>query len=221
VGRLEGREYPLGLQMHGFYGQLREWMGLENLSVAFYDQPELVRAMVAFWESFLIETGAKALAEVEVDFVRLWEDMSFKSGPLVSAAVFREFFTPAYRRVVAHFKTHDIPVIQVDSDGNVGLLIELLTEAGVNGLHPFERAAGNDLMALREKHPQLIMLGGVDKRALAQGKKAIEKEMTQVIRPLVAKGRFVPHVDHAVPPDVSLEDFSYYLDLKRDMLEKG
>ena len=32
--------------------------------------------------------------------------------------------------------------------------------------------------------------------------------------PLVADGRFIPTVDHGVPPDVSLDDFRYYLERK-------
>ena len=35
--------------------------------------------------------------------------------------------------------------------------------------------------------------------------------------PLVAQGRFIPTVDHGVPPDVSLADFEYYLRRKCEL----
>ena len=33
----------------GLYGQLRAWMGIENLSYAFYDYPDMIRDMVEHW----------------------------------------------------------------------------------------------------------------------------------------------------------------------------
>jgi uroporphyrinogen decarboxylase len=32
------------------------------------------------------------------------------------------------------------------------------------------------------------------------------------------EGGFIPTIDHSVPPDVSLADFMYYLELKRKVL---
>ena len=38
------------------------------------------------------------------------------------------------------------------------------------------------------------------------------------MRPLIAEGGFVPTVDHTVPPDVSWENFSYYMASKAKLL---
>jgi hypothetical protein len=51
--------------------------------------------------------------------------------------------------------------------------------------------------------------------ALAAGKEAIRKEIAR-IAPVVREGGWIPHLDHRVPPDVSLEDYRCYLALKRD-----
>jgi len=214
------RDYPMGLQMHGFYGQLREWMGFENLSLAFYDQPELISEMTAFWGDFLIATCQRALETVTVDYVRFWEDMSYNAGMMCSPDIFRKFFTPHYGRVVEEFKSRGIRILQVDSDGNVRDLIRVLKEVGINGMHPFERAAGNDLLALREEHPDFLMIGGVDKRVIAKGKAAIRTEMEFISR-LAQQGNFIPHFDHGVPPDISFENFRYYNELKLRVLEQA
>ena len=58
----------------------------------------------------------------------------------------------------------------VDTDGNCEILIPLFLEAGVTGLFPFEVRAGMDIEKIREKYPNLIILGGIDKIALAKGK---------------------------------------------------
>ena len=216
----QNRNYPMGLQMHGFYGQLREWMGFETLSMAFYDQPELVAEMTAFWADFLIATCKRALETVEVDYVRFWEDMSYNAGMMCSPDIFRQFFTPHYCRVVEELKSHGIRILQVDSDGNVGDLIRVMKEVGINGMHPFERASSNDMLALRAEHPGFLMLGGVDKREIAKGKDAIRKEM-EFIERLAMQGNFIPHFDHGVPPDISFENYKYYNELKLKILEKA
>jgi hypothetical protein len=61
------------------------------------------------------------------------------------------------------------------------------------------------------------MIGGIDKRVLTQNKEAIETELHTKM-PLIHKGGFIPTVDHAVPPDVSLENFIYYLNRKRELI---
>ena len=53
------------------------------------------------------------------------------------------------------------------------------------------------------------MAGGIDKRALAKDKKAIDKELEQVPW-LLDQGGYIPMLDHDVPPDVSWENFVYY-----------
>jgi uroporphyrinogen decarboxylase len=37
--------------------------------------------------------------------------------------------------------------------------------------------------------------------------------------PLIEEGGFIPTVDHLVPPDVSWDNFRYYWDLKRALLD--
>jgi len=50
---------------------------------------------------------------------------------------------------------------------------------------------------------------------LFAGKEAIDKEIKR-ITPLVEQGGFIPHVDHRCPPDVTYENYLYYLKRKRE-----
>ena len=61
-------------------------------------------------------------------------------------------------------------------------------------------------MILGEK---VALRGYFDKRALIAGKSAIDEECER-ITPLLKRGRFIPHTDHRVPPDVSWENYRYY-----------
>jgi uroporphyrinogen decarboxylase len=144
--------------------------------------------------------------------------MSFKNGPLVSPEMFRRFFLPHYKRFVAFLRGHGLRIVMVDTDGDAEALLPLFIEADVDGFGPAERAAGMDPLAVRRKYGRdVVMVGGVDKRALACGRRAIDAEVSR-LAPLIAEGGFIPTIDHAVPPDVPLDDFRYYLDVKRRLI---
>lgn len=73
---------------------------------------------------------------------------------------------------------------------------------------------------IRKKYGKsLAFMGSIDKRGLAKGKKEIEKELLRQPPFLLQKGGYIPTVDHTIPPDVSYENFSYYLNIKRKLLE--
>ncbi len=203
----------------GFYWRAREWMGTENLSYAWYDQPELMHEMMEFVADFTIETARPLLERgVKPDYVFLNEDMSMKNGPLLSPDTYRTYIFPHLRRLVAFFKSAGVRWFVVDTDGNCELLLPLLLETGVDAIWPLERAAEMDPLAIRKKFGRSLRLwGGVDKRELAKDARAIDTHL-RTLQPLVADGGFIPTVDHLVPPDVSLANFEHYLRRKRQLL---
>ena len=205
----------------GFYWRAREWMGTENLSYAWYDQPELMHEMMGFFADFTMDCAKPILEEIEVEYFNLSEDMAMKNGPLLSPDTFRTFVFPHLKRLVEFFKSHGTRYIAVDTDGNSEALIPLYMDAGVDILWPMERAADMDPVRIRKKFGKsLRLMGGVDKREIARGKEAIDAHLT-ALAPLVEEGGFIPTVDHTVPPDVSWDNFRYYMDAKRELLAGG
>jgi uroporphyrinogen decarboxylase len=64
----------------------------------------------------------------------------------------------------------------------------------------------------------IVMWGNVDKRALTKGPDAINREIER-LRPVARQGGFVPLVDHGVPDDISLENYRYYLEKRKTILD--
>jgi len=216
------RQHPLILGHNcstlGFYWRAREWMGTENCSFAWLEQPELMREMMQFIYDFTIEVSKPILAEIDVDYLFVNEDMAMKTGPLLGPNLYREFIFPHMKRLVEWFKSHGTRYVFVDTDGNSDLLIPLLMDAGVDGIWPLERAADMDPAVLRKRYGKSLQLwGGVDKREIAQGRKAIDAHLAS-LAPLVEEGGFIPTIDHTVPPDISLDDFRYYMERKQQLL---
>ncbi len=215
VEEWNNRDYVLGVDLYnGLYMTLREWLGPEALLYAFFDTPDLIHEMLEFYTDFLIATLKRAFSDVDVDYLSLSEDIAFKNGPFLSPSQFAEFFVPCYRRLAEFVRGHGVDVLMIDSDGNAQALIPGLLEAGFNGVHPCEVAAGNNVVDLRKEYGEdLILWCGIDKRALAQGKDAIRREVEAKLPYMIEAGGYIPHIDHTVPPDVPFEAFCYYQDL--------
>ena len=71
-------------------------------------------------------------------------------------------------------------------------------------------------MRLRKQYQDLIIVGGIDKRALAKGKSEIDDEIEKT-RVLLREGGYSPCVDHGIPPDVPYENFCYFINELRKL----
>lgn len=202
----------------GFYWRAREWMGTENLSYAWYDQPDLMHEMMEFYADFTIACAKPILEKIDVEYFNLNEDFAMKNGPLLSPDTFRKFIFPHLKRLVKFFKANGTRYIVLDSDGNPEALIPMLMDAGIDVIWPLERASDMDPVKIRKKFGKnLRLMGGVDKRELTKDKAAIDAHL-RALAPLIEEGGFIPTVDHTVPPDVSWENFIYYMDVKHRLL---
>ena len=219
IEELRIRDCPLILTLAGsFFGWMRDWMGLERLLYTYYDDPGLIHEMAEYMEWFTIEVARELVSNVHYDCVNFWEDMAMKTGPLISPRLFREFIAPHYRRVVDFYRSHGVELFAVDSDGCMDQLIPLFMDVGVTVFHPMEAAAGMDPVAVRRKYGRQVgMWGGIDKRALRGSHEEIEAEVRSRVPELIASGGYVPFIDHHVPPDISLENYSYYQNLLRSI----
>jgi len=206
----QGRPIQIGYACDtGMYGAVRWLLGDEECLLAFIAQPDLIADIMNHMTDVILAVYEKVAAEVRIDMIHWWEDFCGRQGPLISPAHFRQFIGPCYGRVKDFADRHEIPVISVDTDGQPDLAIAPMMEGGVNFIFPFEVAAGCDVRQVRRKYPHLGMLGGIDKRALAAGKEAIDAELARVA-PVISSNRYIADLDHQVPPDVSWENFCYY-----------
>lgn len=206
-------DHPYIYHIHGFYWTMRQWLGFEGLSVAFYDMPELIDEMLDFILDFNIRLLRAHLSNAKIDNLMINEDMAYKTASMVSPKVVREKFVPRYRELVQEAKGLCADKVYVDCDGHISELIPLWIESGIDGTSPIEMASEQDIVDYAERYPNFRFLGGIDKRKLSRGLKEIEEEILPKAEKLHARGGWIPAVDHAVPPDVPLENFKHMIDL--------
>jgi len=216
---LRNSDLPVILALNrgaSLYGSLREMMGIEALSVLFYDDLGQVVEMMDTMTELCLNCIDALFDDYVPDAVCLWEDMAYRAGSLLSANHVRELMVPRYKLITAKLKEKGVPCILLDSDGDISELIPLWLESGIDGVVPMEGQAGMDVALYREKYPKLLMMGGVNKAELAKGKDAVEREI-QKVRRTIATGGYVPFFDHGLPHDVSWDSFVYFVERLKEI----
>jgi uroporphyrinogen decarboxylase-like protein len=196
----------------GGYMFLRSAIGPEEILYAFYDMPDVLHDMMKHWTKLCDTALEKVQEKVELDELWLAEDICYKTAMLISPDTFREFLTPYYQEVINNARSRQSKKIYVavDTDGYAPASIPVYLEVGLDIMVPFEVASECDVVKIGRDYPELILMGGIDKRVLAAGKDAIEAHLQHVIPAMVKRGGYVPTCDHGVPVNVSFESYSYY-----------
>lgn len=214
----EKRDFPVGMNLLSLYGNARNYMGVENISYALYDDPMLVEEIIEHQAFLALEMLRKVFAEgIKLNWVWIWEDMCFNKGPLVSPKWVKECMVPRYRKVVDLLLENGTEALICDCDGNIDALMPIWLDVGINATYPLECAAGMDARVYRKKFgDNLIIFGNVDKRALAGSKQDIDQEVAKVKELIGHSGYFV-NADHHIPPDVSYENIVYFINEVRKL----
>lgn len=72
-----------------------------------------------------------------------------------------------------------------------------------------------DPVALRRTFGKsLRMLGGFDKRLVAQGQSAIDAEFRR-LQPVIEEGGYLQAIDHSVSADISWDNYRHFVDALR------
>jgi hypothetical protein len=213
-------DIPLGLSCGSLYGNIRNMLGVEELSYVAVDDPDLYTEIIDTVADLCFRTAEKALGTgVAFDFAHYWEDICFRSGPLVNPLVFREKVAPHYRRISNLLATHGIDIVSLDCDGCIDLLVPIWLESGVNTMFPIEVGTWNASIApWRQQYgKELRGVGGMDKRVFAQDKAAVDREIDR-LRALVSLGGYIPCPDHRIAPDADFGLVAYYCERFRGVM---
>lgn len=190
--------------------------GTETAALLLYDAFELVDELFERLNSIALDGIRRAAALGPLHIICFGEDIAFKNGPFMSPAMNRRLLVPRYRKIMDLARAHGCDIAQFGSDGDFRLLLPDYLAVGVNTVEPCEVAAGMRPAELRRQFGRdLRIMGGIDKREVARGPRAIDREIERN-RPVIEDGGFLPYVDHSFSADISFANFRYYVrSLKR------
>jgi len=200
----------------GGYMYLRSLIGPEELPYALYDMPDLIHDCMQAWLALADAVIARHQRHLTLDEIFFAEDICYNHGLLISPEMMRRFLLPYYQQLIANARSRQLDrsrrlFVHVDTDGLVVPVIPIYRRAiGMDVMCPFEVAAGNDVVRIGRQYPDLVILGGIDKRVLASGPKRIDAFLQRVLPVMRRRGGYVPTCDHGVPAEVPYEDYLYY-----------
>ena len=130
----------------------------------------------------------------------------------------KEFVLPYYKKISDFLKSKKIGTFLVDTDGDCNELVPMFIEAGVTGMYPMEVSAGMDVVSLRKKYPDFLLMGGIPKFDICYGPKKID-EILEPVKWLLQQGGFIPFGDHLIPPEVGWKEFRYYREKLNNIID--
>jgi Uroporphyrinogen decarboxylase (URO-D) len=197
-----------------------------------YLRSTFVRGEVQFLMDIALDPGlGKAIADkmadhligIGVEQIKRWklqdtgicinDDMAGNKGPMFSPKTFEQVFLPAYRRMIKAYKDAGARYVLLHSDGDIGCLLSMLVDAGIDGINPLERRANMNPMEIRKQFPKLIIAGGMDNSdTLINGPiSRIEAEARELID--LGRDGGVIIGAHSISPEVSIEHYAAYRDV--------
>lgn len=214
----DNRERPLSIGVGSTWGRLRSLMGPELACTVLYDDPELAFEIIDFFSAETEKYLLPVIERLNPEVLCAGEDCCYNGGTFFSPQHFEQFCAPHYCKVGQWAGAFGVDMVAIDTDGNAMSYVPLVEACGVNAIYPFEVKAGNDLFALRERHPEFILMGWLEKECVNEGNEGmIEKEIMSKVPPLLEKGRYFPNGDHGIQPLVTFENLCRFMTLLHEV----
>ena len=216
--RFDDRDRPLCIGVGSTWGRLRGLMGPYAASTVLYDDPGLAHEIIDCGTRDLEHYLLPVIERLRPEILGAGEDCCFNHGMLLSPAHFGEFCAPFYRKVGAIARDCGVDMVAIDTDGNAMELVPLVEACGVNAIYPFEVKAGNDLFALRERHPRFLLMGWLEKEVVNEGNAhRIAPEILGKVPRLLESGGYFPNGDHGLQPLVTFESLCKFMTLLHEV----
>ncbi len=135
-------------------------------------------------------------------------DFAGKNGPLYSPASFARCMSPAVREISRGCEEAGV-LHMFASDGDLWPVAdELFGNCGVHGYHEIDRRAGMDLKRLRDRFPQLRLMGGIASETLHLGApEDVRHECLSALDVARRRGRVLVGVSNTVVAPTPLANF--------------
>jgi len=162
-------------------------MGIDGFSLALYDDPQLVEAVIDMFSDFYVQV-ARNLNELDFDVVVIAEDLGGKTGLLFSPDVIRRYIIPRMARVSENLK---IPWIW-HSDGNILAILDDMLSLRMSAIANLEPGSV-EINEIKEKYGcRVCLMGNIDMYTLSMGTvEETEREVRERIANIGRGGGYI------------------------------
>jgi uroporphyrinogen decarboxylase len=215
IERFKGKRL-VGMHIHDAFNYPYYLMGMENLFVAMFEDAKAVHKLVDISVEHNIALARKAVS-LGADFILLGDDYGGGNQLLVSPAKFREFFLPGLKKVVGAVKETGAFCFK-HCCGDINEILDDMVDTGIDVLHPLDPSANMDITAVKERYPNLVVMGGINcyEPLCAFSEKEIAAETKRVIGTVGRNGRFILASSNSVHSDVKPENYRIVQQVRRE-----
>ncbi len=214
----------LGGDWSPFWHDAIDLLGMENLYLKMYEEPELVDALMAHLADFYFASSRKIFEEAGdlIDIFFIGNDLGSQTGPLLGPELFARFILPHLKRFIDLGHQYRLKV-QMHCCGGYAPLIPLLIDARLDALHAVQPCcAGMELRALKERYGRKIVFnGGIDSHhVLIRGTpESVRRDTRKVLEIMMPGGGYIAGASH----DTILEEtpVENVLAMRDEVLEAG
>jgi len=197
-----GGEYAiLGGDWSPFWHDAIDLLGMENLYLKMYDEPQLVDLIIQQVVDYYAEVSRRifdAAADV-IDIFFIGNDFGSQTGPLLGPELFKRFIIPHLKRLIDLGHSYRVKV-QLHCCGGFAPLIPMLIEAGLDGLHAIQPSCyGMDLKELKASFGDKILFNGAidSHHVLIEGTpETVRAETREVLNIMAPGGGYVAGASH-------------------------
>jgi len=187
-----------GVHRDTLFEQAYMLVGVEQLFVAFHEEPEAVKSLLHMITDFHLEL-AKQYVDAGVEWASVGDDLGQQSGLLFSRECLEQFFVPEYRRLLGFYEDRGV-LVDFHSCGRVQEILDVFMDLGVDTLNPVQ-ATANDLGVVREvTRGRMALVGAVPSHVVHEGPvERIRAEVREKIHLLGGSGGYVCCPDQGLP----------------------
>lgn len=209
--RSEGR-WIQGAFWFGF-DVTHSWMtGTETLLMAMVEQPDWVMDMFGHYLDMCIAHFEMVWdAGYRFDCITWPDDMGYKNTPFFSTRMYRELLKPFHAKAARWAHDRGIKA-HLHSCGYIMPHIDDILDAGIDALNPIERKAGMDVLELKRRYGERLVLHGGINAVLWDRKEEIVEEIDQLVPLLKENGGYIFSSDHSIPSSVSLDNMKLIIE---------
>jgi hypothetical protein len=197
-----GRQYAiLGGEWSPYFHDAVDLLGMENLYLKMYDEPEAIDALLGHVVDFYAEVSRRIFdaAARALDIFFIGNDFGSQRGPLMGDKLFRRFFLPHLKRLIDLGHDYGLKVM-LHCCGRYAPLIPAMIEVGLDGLHAVQPSCqGMDLATLKAAYGRKILFNGAidSHHVLIRGTPDYVREKTrEVLAIMMPGGGYVAGASH-------------------------
>jgi len=217
-----GRYAILGGEWSPFWHDAIDLLGMENLMLRMYDQPETVDALLAHIVDYYVEVSRRTFdaAAGAIDIFFIGNDFGTQVGPVMGEAMFRRYMLPHLKRLVDLGHDYGL-VVLLHCCGGFAPLLPALIETGLDGLQALQPSCtGMDPAGLKAAYgSQITFMGCIDtQHVLIEGTPGYVREQTRRIVELIKPGGgYVASASHDyLLPETPVENVTAMFDAIRE-----